>query len=42
MMQVYDNVSFEALGSLLNMDADGAEGTARRSVKHPPFLSQRC
>lgn len=28
--QVYDNISFEALGAVLNLDAEGAENTARR------------
>ncbi|KAI9634212.1 putative COP9 signalosome complex subunit 4 [Dioszegia hungarica] len=31
--KVYDNVSFEALGSILNLDADGAEATARRMIE---------
>jgi hypothetical protein len=28
--KVYDNISFDALGAVLNLDADAAEITARK------------
>ncbi|RSH91532.1 hypothetical protein EHS25_009831 [Saitozyma podzolica] len=31
--KVYDNISFEALGAVLNLDAEGAENTARRMIE---------
>ncbi|WVR09684.1 hypothetical protein IAU60_006759 [Kwoniella sp. DSM 27419] len=31
--KVYDNISFEALGTVLNLDADSAEDTARRMIE---------
>ncbi|WVQ94980.1 hypothetical protein IAU59_002072 [Kwoniella sp. CBS 9459] len=31
--KVYDNISFEALGHILNLDADAAEHTARRMIE---------
>ncbi|WVW86469.1 hypothetical protein I302_108517 [Kwoniella bestiolae CBS 10118] len=31
--KVYDNISFEALGNILNLDADSAENTARRMIE---------
>ncbi|WWC95077.1 hypothetical protein V866_001929 [Kwoniella sp. B9012] len=31
--KVYDNISFEALGNILDLDADSAENTARRMIE---------
>ncbi|WWC72296.1 uncharacterized protein I206_106258 [Kwoniella pini CBS 10737] len=31
--KVYDNISFEALGNILNLDAENAENTARRMIE---------
>ncbi|WWC92001.1 uncharacterized protein L201_006955 [Kwoniella dendrophila CBS 6074] len=31
--KVYDNISFEALGNILNLDPDSAENTARRMIE---------
>lgn len=36
--KVYDNISFEALGALLNLDPEAAEVTARRMIEQGRYV----